>query len=268
MSNTLNTTEQDICDKKVMSCDICKITTSLMIPSGTEVRLLKPVELSQDGFQLTCLEAISDEEFQRVQQAEYASCKPGENTQNKLARKTRWGAYTCDEFSWQDRGTYSLPAKLNPEEGGSIRVFEQLNDAFLHHPVTEKLLRSVFHAWNFEKSSYEQLYQVQLSAIRYEPTIETPAWPSPVAPHQDLVDGAIALLHRTENIVGGLSRIYDLDKRPLVQMDLRIGDILFVRDSEVLHQVTPLMLEPGRNWSNGQSAYRDVLLIRFQPVGR
>ncbi|MBL4801191.1 MAG: 2OG-Fe dioxygenase family protein [Emcibacter sp.] len=241
---------------------------TILAPSDTPVRLLKPIELAKDGFQVAHFDAISGDKFQSIQQAEYASCKPGKNAKNKLARKTRWGAYIRDTFSWQDRSTYSLSAELNPEEGGAIRQFEQLDNAFLHHPVTEKLLRTVFHAWDFEKSSEEQLYQVQLSAIRYEPTIETPAWPSPVAPHQDLVDGAIAVLHRTENIVGGLSRIYGLDKSPLVQMDLRIGDILFVRDAEVLHQVTPLMLEPGENWSAGKPAYRDVLLIRFQPVGR
>ncbi|MBL4801188.1 MAG: 2OG-Fe dioxygenase family protein [Emcibacter sp.] len=69
-------------------------------------------------------------------------------------------------------------------------------------------------------------------------------------------------------MVGGLSRIYDLNKRPLVQLDMKAGDILFVRDAEVLHQVTPLMLEPGAKWCAGMPAYRDVLLIRFSLVGR
>ncbi|MDE4142141.1 2OG-Fe dioxygenase family protein [Phaeobacter gallaeciensis] len=256
------------CSNCKSGCSPCQSQTGFLSPSDTAIRMLSPVTLAKDGFEVANLQALTGEEFQKVQQQEYASCKPGENTQNKLARKTRWGAYSCDAFTWHDRGTYSLPADLNPEEAGAIRRFEQLDEAFLRHPVTEELFRSVFHNWGFEKSSYEQLYQVQLSAIRYEPTIEAPAWPSPVAPHQDMVDGAIAVLHRTENIVGGLSRIYDLDKRPLVQMDLRMGDILFVRDAEVLHQVTPLMLEPGENWSAGKHAYRDVLLIRFQPVGR
>ncbi|MEM9395787.1 MAG: 2OG-Fe dioxygenase family protein [Pseudomonadota bacterium] len=268
MMNKNHTSMRDHCGNNALGCGGCQKGTPILVPSDTAVRLLSPVSLAKDGFEVAHLDAISDTDFQAIQQAEYATCKPGENTQNKLARKTRWGAFSCDEFSWQDRGTYSLPAELNPEEAGAVRRFEQLDEDFLRHPVTEKLFRSVFHNWGFEKSSHEQLYQVQLSAIRYEPTIEAPAWPSPVAPHQDMVDGAIAVLHRTENIVGGLSRIYDLDKRPMVQMDLRVGDILFVRDAEVLHQVTPLMLEPGENWSAGKPAYRDVLLVRFQPVGR
>ena len=83
-----------------------------------------------------------------------------------------------------------------------------------------------------------------------------------------MVDGAIVLLHRTPNLVGGLSRIYGLNRRPLVEVDLKVGDVLFVEDRTVLHQVTPLMLEPGPEWALGTRAYRDVMLVRFQAVGR
>lgn len=246
----------------------CDAAAGIVAPSSIEVRFLKPISLAEDGFELGHIEAVKNPAYQTVQEAEYGAFTPGRNAKNKLQRGTRFGAYSCDDFSWQDRNTYSLPAELNEEEGGAVREFDQISDDFLGHPTTEAVLRGVFNTWRFEKSSHQQLYQVQLSAIRYEPTIETPAWPSPVAPHQDMVDGAIVVLNRTENIVGGQSRIYDLDRRPLVQMDLAIGDILFVRDAEVLHQVTPLLLEPGPNWSAGKRSYRDVLLVRFQPVGR
>ncbi len=246
----------------------CSAVAGMVAPSSTAIRLLKPTSLAEDGFELGHIEAVKSPAYQSIQEAEYGGFTPGRNAKNKLSRGTRFGAFSCDAFSWQDRGTYSLPAELNPEEGGAIREFDQISDEVLTHPTTEKVLRGVFRTWKFEKSSHQQLYQVQLSAIRYEPTIETPAWPSPVEPHQDMVDGAIVVLNLTENIVGGQSRIYDLDQRPLVQMDLAVGDILFVRDAEVLHQVTPLLLEPGPNWSAGRRSYRDVLLVRFQPVGR
>lgn len=245
-----------------------QVSQDAMTPSGTPIRLLKAPTLAEDGYEIARMDAVNDPDFQSVQQGEYATARPGENANNKLARKTRWGAFSCGEFSWHRRGTYSLPAELNPEEGGAIRRFEQLSDAFLDHAVTKALLWNTFEAWGFEKSSHEQLYQVQLSAIRYEPTIAAAALPSPQIPHQDMVNGAIAVLHRTRNIVGGLSRIYDLEGQPLTQADLRVGDILFIRDAEVMHQVTPLLLEPGDDWSPARREYRDVLLIRFQAVGR
>lgn len=66
-------------------------------------------------------------------------------------------------------------------------------------------------------------------------------------------------------MVGGKNRLY---MRPIAELELDTGDILFVRDAKLLHQVTPLLLESGPGWSPGHHAYRDVLLIRFQAVGR
>ena len=239
-----------------------------LTPSGTAIRRLQPPTLDHDGFMLGHMACVLDPAFQEMQLAEYAQFRPGRNTVNQLARRTAWGAYIHDTFTWHDRETYSLDAAANPEENGATRIFDRAGADFLAHPVTEAILRAVFEAWRFQVGSSEQLYQVQLSLIRYEPTIRAPAMPSPVAPHQDRVDGAIVALHRTPNLVGGLSRIYDLEGEPLAQMEMKAGDILFVRAAEVLHQVTPLMLEPGIDWAPCQRAFRDVLLVRFQAVGR
>lgn len=244
------------------------IQTRTLQPSQSAVRQVRAPSLKDDGFMLGHFSGVYDHSFCALQDKEYSNMRPGENAWNTLCRKTIWGAYLSDTFVWSDRREYSLSAEKNPEEGGAVRVFDTLSTEFLTHPTTEELLRAVFHAWSFEKDSYQQLYQVQMSAIRYEPTFDQPAMPSPVKPHQDEVDGAIVLLEKTDNIVGGKSRLYDLDQRPLVELDLAKGDILFVRDAEVLHQVTPLLLEPGSEWHLGQRVYRDVLLTRFQPVGR
>lgn len=249
------------------------MTTSLrpkgaLQTSPAAVRLVRPATLDQDGYMISRFADIEDAAFNALQEAEYAHMRPGRNAKNQLERKTGWGAYLNDSFVWSDREEYSLPAKLNEEEGGTVRFFDPLSRDFLSHPITEDLLRAVFNAWDFEKDSAVQLYQIQLSAIRYEPTFDKPALPSPIEPHQDLVDGAIVLLSKTPNLIGGTSRLYDLDQRPLVELDLDVGDILFVRDADVLHQVTPLQLAPGTRWSLEERAYRDVLLIRFQAVGR
>jgi hypothetical protein len=107
-----------------------------------------------------------------------------------------------------------------------------------------------------------------VGAFRYEPTAAMPALPSPIAPHQDLVDSAILVAGRTGPIAGGTSRIYDLSDNPLYEFDLRVGEALFVRDHMIKHQVTPLLLVPDRDWRPGDPAWRDVLIARFQPVGR
>lgn len=235
---------------------------------GPRALALQAPRLDTHGFQLGRYPALQSAEYQRIQQEAYAKLKPGINAANKLARGTAWGVYVNGQINWQDRNSYRLSAELNPEEGGRTRIFTPIDRAFLEHPATVATFLDIYEQWGFPDSSFEVPYQVQLSAIRYEPTLAEPAMPSPVIPHQDAVDGVILLMHKTPNLVGGLSRIYGLDGTPQWQVDLDPGDALFVRDEKVLHQVTPILLEPGERWSPGQPDCRDVLLVRFQRVGR
>jgi hypothetical protein len=120
----------------------------------------------------------------------------------------------------------------------------------------------------FSESSTHRAYEVQLSFIRYEPTIVQPAFPPPVIPHQDMIDGTIIVLHKIGDMVGGVSRIYSLDDEPLLEFDLAAGEGLFVRDSAMKHQVTPLQWVPSPRWRPGDRAYRDIMIVRYQAVGR
>ena len=237
-------------------------------PGGPRALALQPARLASHGFEVARYSALLSPDYQRLQLETYAKLEPGINATNKLARGTAWGVYVNGRVSWQDRNSYRLPAELNPEEGGRTRFFTPLDRAFLEHPATAAMFLDIYNRWCFPETSYEVPYQIQLSALRYEPTLAAPAMPSPVTPHQDAVDGVIVLMHRTANLVGGLSRIYDLAGAPQWQVDLEPGDALFVRDAQVLHQVTPILLEPGPRWAPGEPAHRDVLLVRFQKVGR
>lgn len=235
---------------------------------GPRAIALQPPRLETHGFQLARYPALLDTEYQKLQQATYASLKPGINAKNKLARGTAWGVLVNGQINWQDRNSYRLSAELNPEEGGRTRIFTPIDRSLLEHPASVAMFHEIYEQWGFPESSFEVPYQVQLSAIRYEATLAETAMPSPVIPHQDAVDGVIVLMHKTPNLAGGLSRIYGLDGTPQWQVELEAADALFVRDAAVLHQVTPIMLEPGDRWVPGEPAYRDVLLVRFQKVGR
>lgn len=232
------------------------------------MRLLRNATLEQDGFMLEHFDAFSSESFQSSHAAIYGALLPGENAANTLARGVRWGVFAHHQLTWLDRNTYSLPEKLNPDEKGRVRRFVLIPEPYLRRPEIELFLRQAFLIWNFPESPAERAYEVQLSAIRYQPTIATTALPSPLIPHQDLIDGAVLVLAKTENLLGGTSRLYTLDDEPLYEMDLSVGDALFIRDARLKHQVTPLQLSPGAQWRPGQSAYRDILIARFQPVGR
>ena len=232
------------------------------------MKRLNPLTLDQDGCAVLSFDEIRQDEFQEAQEAAFANLKPGENASNVLARGIAWGVYAQDRFTWLDRNTYQLPKELNPEEGGRVRRFPLMDKTFLELEDFQAAMRQCFEAWCFEETSFERAYEVQCSFIRYEPTIAQPAFPSPVMPHQDLIDGAIIVFNKTGDISGGLSRMYTLAGEPFVELDLGVGEALLVKDDRILHQVTTIQLEPSPTWRPGQRAYRDIGIVRFQALGR
>lgn len=236
--------------------------------TGPTPRRIEPAGLETEGFMTRHYSCVNDPEFQAVQQRAFDKLEVGRNSVNELLRGTAWGAYVKGEFLWHDRETYQLDASFNEEEKGAERHFVRADEVFLAHPTTVSILKDVAARLLPGVDSAEVLIQGQLSLIRMAPTLDKPALPSPIQPHQDEVDGAIVLLNRTGDLTGGISRIYGLDGRPRYELTLAQGDALFVKDDAVLHQVSPVVLEPSADWKPGDAAHRDVLLIRFQVVGR
>lgn len=232
------------------------------------MRRINDPTIASDGFALVDYPQLRSAEFQAQQAAVYDTLRPGENAANKLARAIRWGIYADGEFTWLYRNEYRLDALKNPEEKGNVRRFVLIPEPFLRRPELQDTLVAIFDRWQFEQGSTLRAYEVQLSAIRYEPTLAMPALPSPIVPHQDEVDGAVVVLRKTPHLLGGTSRIYSLNERPLYEFDIEPGEALFIRDAQLKHQVTPLLLDTGDGWRPGERAFRDILIVRFQPVGR
>lgn len=272
-STALQTTVGHLCrwDKdECQDCPLaaqCEVATSLP-NGGGRITCLRVPSIAEDGFAAKSLEEVKSVDFQDIAKRTYDTFTAGENSANRLKRGIAWGTYVNGQFHWHDRDTYHLSAQSNPEEEGRVRTFVKSGQDFLQHPVLESVLRKVFSEWNFSATSFQRAYEIQLGQVRYEPSIAEPALPSPMIPHQDEIDGAIVVLRKEGDLVGGLSRLYDLNDTPLFELDMGVGDALFVKDHMLKHQVTPLMLEPSASWSIGDRAYRDVLLVRFQPIGR
>lgn len=232
------------------------------------MKRLNPLTIDRDGCALADFREVRTQDFQHAQQAAFESLAPGENASNKLRRGIAWAVYAQDCFTWLDRETYQLGKEWNPEEGGRVRRFPVIDRGFMGRDDMQAILRKCFALWNFPEPSQRRAYELQCSYIRYEPTIAQPAFPSPIEPHRDMIDGVIVVLHKRGDLTGGLSRIYTLDSEPLIELDLAVGEGLVVKDDRVKHQVTTLQLEPGRSWRPGDRAYRDIMIVRFQPVGR
>jgi hypothetical protein len=230
---------------------------------------LSPATLKKDGFATLSFEGMALPDFQAEHQKIYGAFLPGENANNKLARAIRWGVFAHDQFIWFRRNSYRLSKRFNKEEDGNVRRFGLIPETYLRLPEIDLALRRTFAAWSFEQTTFERAYEVQLSAIRYEPTIAATAIPAPIFPHQDMVDGAVVVTAKTGHLMGGASRLYTVkDELPLYEIDLAVGEALLIRDTRLKHQVTPMMLATDARWRPGQRVFRDILIIRYQPLGR
>ena len=230
---------------------------------------LSPATLKKDGFATMKFEGMARPEFQEQHGRVYGAFVPGENAKNQLARTIRWGVFAHERFIWFNRNTYRLSKRFNKEEDGNVRRFGLIPEEYLRLPEIDQALRQTFAAWGFEQSTFERAYEVQLSAIRYEPTIATTAIPAPIFPHQDMVDGAVVVTAKTGHLIGGTSRLYTVkDEQPLYEIDLEVGEALLIRDARLKHQVTPMLLAMDARWRPGQRVFRDILIIRYQPLGR
>lgn len=254
------------------------VKTPNYIHAPVQVNYLKPLCFSDDGVVVLDEESIRSQEFERIHKKVYGEFKPGKNAANKLCRGIRWGVRVPNyegsnsgsdtKYSWTNRSSYSLSEKLNPEEKGRIREFNLIPNDYLEREevigVMEKVFNTLFSN-NLESEKY-YAHEVQLSAIRYEPTIAATALPSPLIPHQDQVSGGIALMAKTLAIEGGLTRVYKLCEMPVFELDLNVGNIFVIDDERWLHQVTPIQVAAPR--SCGERQYRDVLLVRFERISR
>ena len=229
------------------------------------IHYLKKLDFEKDGVSIDAFPNVRNPDFQAKHREVYGQFRPGKNAVNQLCRGIRWGNLCKGKIQWLDRNTYSLPADKNHEEGGNIRIFDLIPTDYLNTPEVQKVLNSLYMTL-IDQCSHLRLIEIQLSAIRYEPTLEQVALPSPVIPHQDTVDGAIVVMSKSDGIVGGVTRLYTLDDDPLYEIDLQVGEALVLNDSCYKHQVTPMMVDVGA-WRH-ERIFRDVLLVRFQVVGR
>lgn len=227
-----------------------------------KIHLLETLSLQDDGMAVYDFPYLRAEDFQDESLEVYRSFTPAQNASNRNPRGLRWGVYVRDEITWLDRSTYRLSAKLNPEEQGRVREMDLIPLSFLRRLELERLFREVFAKWDFEESSYERAYELQLSAIRYAPTHGRTATSPPPFPHRDEVDGGVIVINK-RNIVGGINRIFDNDERPRWEFDMEEGQGFLIRDAGHLHYVSDVQLPLGV-----EEGYRDILIVRFQPLGR
>lgn len=226
------------------------------------IRLIEPPLLEEQGFQVADFSFLREPTFQQKVRETYKEFTPARNAANANTRGLRWGVYAQSDFTWLDRDTYSLTEEENPQERGRVRQMDLIPIKFLDSPECQDLFREVFDLFKFPESSYQRAYEVQLTAMRYAPEHDRSAESPPPYRHRDRIDGAVVVLRR-EGVIGGINRVFSNDGRALYEFEMTDGNAFLIRDKAVLHYVSDVQLAVG-----AQPGHRDILIVRFEPLGR
>lgn len=157
--------------------------------------------------------------------------------------------------------SYFQVTEINTYAGGINRKFAPLLKPTLTNAFLYELITFNFRQLPVERSMAYQSWKVDVHQIRIVASPEEKGEPTPEGIHRDGEDFGCIHLIRCENVVGGVSTVYDNDRSPLVSCTLRHPmDSMLLWDPYVLHGVTPIAPK-----SPDKVALRDVLLIGYVP---
>lgn len=224
------------------------------------IRLDEP-DFNNEGLAIYHTESVTNPEYQQAVIDVFSRLSPATNSKNKNQRGIRNGFYLGGKFIWNDDDTYQISADLNPEDKGMLRQMTLLPLSFLDRPETLELMKKGFSVLFSEEERKYGSYWVRVTAHLYTADLINTSYGAPDAPHQDGHDSIVNVLSKDDSYIGGISRLYDLDKNPIYQIDLRAGDTIVIRDKEMFHHVTPGTYDPVTALEN--RAVRAILNFRF-----
>jgi hypothetical protein len=178
-------------------------------------------------------------------------------------RSRRYGRYY---WSPADNVLSALPNKpyFQPEDenayaGGIERDFAPLLPDTVNNPFVHALVRSTFGCLPLAEDKQDKTWEVRVHQIRVVASPESPGNPAPEGIHQDGTDFLTLHLVNRQNVVGGESTIYDLDRKPIHRFTMMERlDSVIMEDPRIMHGVTPVHSADGHS-----IGFRDLMGLDF-----
>jgi hypothetical protein len=178
-------------------------------------------------------------------------------------RLRRYGRYfwspADDTLAALPHEPYFQPEDENSYAGGIVRQFAPLLPNTVDNPFLQALVRSTFACLPVADDRRGRTWEVRVHQIRIVASPGLPGLPAPEGIHQDGTDFLTLHLVRRQNVVGGESTIYDLDRKPIQHYTLRVPlDSMILEDPRIMHGVTPVQSADGLTLG-----IRDLLGVDF-----
>ena len=156
---------------------------------------------------------------------------------------------------------YSQSANVNSLNGGIKRHFEPLTSEFLDCSLLSRLLIFMSELYDSVEGQSTS-WNIRLHPYRIYADSTQAGLPTPEGLHRDGVTYIASLLISRFNIMGGRTKITDVDRNSLSEVMLeKPFDLVMADDLRTMHQVSAIKPE-----ILGTAAYRDVLVIAFTKI--
>jgi hypothetical protein len=177
-------------------------------------------------------------------------------------RRRRFGCWTLNsETGRLTPGTHSpflQSAEINAFAGGVTRLFDPLEPGFRDHPLLHALVGWFFNLLPGKHEACE--WGVDAHPIRITARMGEAGNPTPEGVHRDGHDFvALIFIRRSLEAEGGVSSIYDLERKNLFTHALRQPlEAILVDDRRVLHSAS--LLQAG---GAARTVSRDMLFLNY-----
>ncbi|MFV1985488.1 MAG: 2OG-Fe dioxygenase family protein, partial [Thiohalomonadales bacterium] len=186
-------------------------------------------------------------------------------TEKRTYRYRRYGAFCLDTVKMKltelNINTFEQSKFVNSLYGGIIRQFPKATDASIKNPFLKQLILADFECLPLTKE-FKKIHKwfVGFHKIRITTNSRSLAHATPEGIHCDGHQFVVQHFISRQNIIGGVSQIYDRKKNSLDKITFdEFLDTCFVDDKRVMHSVSPLKSTDNMN------GYRDMLIIDFEP---
>lgn len=156
--------------------------------------------------------------------------------------------------------SYFQEASFNPLNGGVVRHFDPLTDAFAGDPLLEPLVMTLGDI--ISAAEGVRKWHVELHPVRIITGNGQLGKPAPQGLHRDGVTFVATVVMRRTNITGGESSVYTGDRECRQSITLQPGGFMTFDDRRMLHYVTPV-----ESIDQDAPASRDVLIVDFTLPG-
>jgi hypothetical protein len=178
-------------------------------------------------------------------------------------RRRRFAVFSADSrgggIERQSHQPHLQAREYNRLFGGVERWFEPMAAAIATGPTLRTVIGFCCRTFG-ELGAAAHRWRVEVHQFRIEARAEAPGQPTPEGVHRDGVDFVLVMLVNRDNIVSGITTVYDLAGNPLGEFTLtKPFDATLVDDARVAHGVTAVTpLDPSR------AGNRDVLVVTFR----